>query len=106
MKHEYPATRPGFLSSGSASAGRRPPLRLVWAAGLLAAAAAAAGFAQGTLPAPQTSGGIEYVTGGFGADAAEAFKQAESSWPLALVFAAMCFWTAFWRVMEARRHFR
>lgn len=23
--------------------------------------------------------------------------------PLALVFAAMCFWTAFWRVMEARR---
>jgi phosphatidylglycerophosphate synthase len=26
--------------------------------------------------------------------------------PLALVFAAMCFWTAFWRVMEARRLFR
>jgi phosphatidylglycerophosphate synthase len=25
--------------------------------------------------------------------------------PLALVFAAMCFWTAFWRVMEARRGF-
>ncbi|MGY6709334.1 MAG: CDP-alcohol phosphatidyltransferase family protein [Rhizobiaceae bacterium] len=25
--------------------------------------------------------------------------------PLALVFAAMCFWTAFWRVMEARRLF-
>jgi phosphatidylglycerophosphate synthase len=26
--------------------------------------------------------------------------------PLALVFAAMCFWTAFWRVMDARRQFR
>jgi len=26
--------------------------------------------------------------------------------PLALVFAAMCFWTAFWRVLEARRLFR
>ena len=25
--------------------------------------------------------------------------------PLALVFAAMCFWTAFWRVLEARRLF-
>ena len=26
--------------------------------------------------------------------------------PLALVFAAMCFWTAFWLVMVARRQFR
>ncbi|NMG41739.1 CDP-alcohol phosphatidyltransferase family protein [Chelativorans sp. ZYF759] len=25
--------------------------------------------------------------------------------PLALVFAAMCFWTAFWRILEARRLF-
>lgn len=66
---------------------RRLELRLAWAAAALALAAAGASYAQGTLPAPQTSGGIEYVTGGFGDEMAEAFKKAESSYPLALTFA-------------------
>ena len=56
---------------------------LIGAAGLFASA----GHAQGSLPAAQSAGGIEYVTGGFGADGSEAFKQAESSYPLALTFA-------------------
>ena len=68
---------------------RRNRLRfgLLFASGLLAAAMAGASFAQGALPAPQTSNGIEYVTGGFGDDMAEAFKSAQSEYPLALTFA-------------------
>lgn len=52
------------------------------------AASAAAGAALPQLPEPQTANGIEYVTGGFGADMSKAFKEAETSYPLALTFAA------------------
>lgn len=44
-------------------------------------------MAQSGLPASQTANGVEYVSGGFGEDGAQAFKQAEASWPLSLVFA-------------------
>jgi len=96
MKNANPVMNTPSLPAGvcafeqgrvNAASPRRPGLRFLWAAGLLAASAASLGFAQTALPPPQTSGGIEYVTGGFGADMSEAFKQAESSYPLALTFA-------------------
>lgn len=43
--------------------------------------------AQEGLPPVQQANGTEYVTGGFGDNAAQAFKQAESAYPLTLVFA-------------------
>lgn len=55
--------------------------------GLTALALAGMAQAQQGLPAAQQANGTEYVTGGFGDDAARAFKQAESSYPLTLVFA-------------------
>lgn len=67
--------------------GRRHTPRFFWAAGLLVAAVASVGIAQTGLPPAQNAGGVEYVTGGFGDDMAEAFKQAEASYPLALTFA-------------------
>lgn len=76
---------PGMTTRDS----RGPSIRLGGAALLVCAAGlfAATGHAQTSLPAVQSAGGIEYVTGGFGADGSEAFKQAESSYPLALTFA-------------------
>lgn len=65
----------------------RAPLRLVWAAGLLALAAAGMSMAQTGLPPVQQDNGIEYVTGGFGDEASTAFKQAQAAYPLALTFA-------------------
>jgi len=46
------------------------------------------GAAHAQLPPAQTAQGVEYVTGGFGSDAAAAFKEAKSRYPLALTFAA------------------
>jgi len=61
---------------------------LCYAAGALLFAAAAMNGVRAQLPPAQTSGGVEYVTGGFGADMAQAFKEAQSGYPLALTFAA------------------
>lgn len=46
-----------------------------------------AGTAQAQLPPTQTSNGVQYVTGGFGQEESNAFKQARSSYGLALTFA-------------------
>lgn len=61
-------------------------LALLWA-GAITLCVAGLSQAQTGLPEVQTSNGVEYVTGGFGADGADAFKQAEASYPLTLVFA-------------------
>ncbi|HLU01040.1 MAG TPA: carboxypeptidase regulatory-like domain-containing protein [Burkholderiaceae bacterium] len=53
----------------------------------LAVGLSAVAVAQGGLPEPKTANGVEYVTGGFSEDGAGAFKQAEASYPLSLVFA-------------------
>ncbi|WP_454690640.1 carboxypeptidase-like regulatory domain-containing protein [Achromobacter aloeverae] len=52
---------------------------LVWAAGMASAHAA--------LPATQTQGSVEYVTGGIGLDESQSLKAAEKSYPLSLLFA-------------------
>ena len=57
------------------------------AAGVLSIAAVGVSYAASGLPPAQNSNGTEYVTGGFGENGADAFKQAESSFPLTLVFA-------------------
>ncbi len=57
------------------------------AAGALSIAAVGISYAQTGLPATQQANGTEYVTGGFGENGADAFKQAESTFPLTLVFA-------------------
>ncbi len=57
-------------------------------AAALAVAMAIPGVSLGQLPDPQTAGGVEYVTGGFGANMSQAFREAESDYPLALTFAA------------------
>lgn len=44
--------------------------------------------AQAQLPPVETAHGVQYVTGGFGSDAAAAFKDAKSQYPVALTFAA------------------
>jgi hypothetical protein len=41
----------------------------------------------GALPAEMTQNGLRYVTGGIGADAVAAFKQAAPKYPLELLFA-------------------
>lgn len=56
--------------------------------GAVLAIAALMGTAWAQLPPAQTSGGVEYVTGGFGSEMAEAFKNAAGEYPLTLVFAA------------------
>lgn len=71
----------GQVTRGSMS------LRVVWAAGLLALAAAGMSMAQTGLPPAQQANGIEYITGGFGDEMSAAFKQAQASYPLALTFA-------------------
>lgn len=84
MDHRFRA------ASGTTTRDSRGPYIRLGAAALLIGAAGlftATGHTQGALPAVQSAGGIEYVTGGFGADGSEAFKQAESSYPLALTFA-------------------
>ena len=55
--------------------------------GIIMLSTASLSFAQEGLPPVQQSNGTEYVTGGFGDNAAQAFKQAEASYPLTLVFA-------------------
>jgi len=44
-------------------------------------------IAESNLPPIQQSKGVEYVSGGFGENAADAFKQAQASFPLSLIFA-------------------
>lgn len=56
-------------------------------ASLLVVGAVLAGAAQAQLPPAQTANGIEYVTGGFGQDESNAFKQARGDYALALTFA-------------------
>lgn len=43
--------------------------------------------AHAQLPPTQTSNGVQYVTGGFGQNESNAFKQARSNYALALTFA-------------------
>ncbi|AEC22133.1 hypothetical protein PT7_3593 [Pusillimonas sp. T7-7] len=59
----------------------------VFLTSLLLSGVIVAGGAQAQLPPAQTSNGIEYVTGGFGQEESSAFKQARSSYALALMFA-------------------
>ncbi len=59
----------------------------ITATAVLAASFLPAG-ARAQLPAAQTEGGVEYVSGGFGLDESTAFKQAIAQWPLALTFAS------------------
>lgn len=56
----------------------------VWGALLAGGALAQAGA---PLPAARTSGQVEYLTGGIGADESTAIRQASGQWPLALEFA-------------------
>lgn len=42
--------------------------------------------AQGTLPAVQKSGVVEYLSGGVGLDESTAIKSASGQWPLSVVF--------------------
>ncbi|TFL14875.1 carboxypeptidase regulatory-like domain-containing protein [Pusillimonas caeni] len=74
----------------SSAASRR--MRLACASALLGGAGLLCigwmGAAHAQLPPAQTAQGVEYVTGGFGSDAAAAFKEAKSRYPLALTFAA------------------
>lgn len=57
-------------------------------ASLLLAGAGLIGAAHAQLPPVQSAQGVQYVTGGFGSDAAAAFKDAKARYPLALTFAA------------------
>ena len=75
------------LPKGRVAGLRRRGARCL-ASGLLPAAMLMLGAAWAQLPPAQTSGGVEYVTGGFGSDMSEAFKAAEADYPLTLVFAA------------------
>lgn len=73
-----------FLSSRSADlAGRWG-----WGAALVAVALYMPGLAGAQVPAAQYYGGIEYVTGGFGADESAALKAAMPDYPVAFTFAA------------------
>ena len=54
---------------------------------LLLTCAVLTGVAQAQLPPTQTANGIEYVTGGFGQEESNAFKQARTDYALALTFA-------------------
>jgi len=73
--------------SSVAAARRQGGLRL--GAAVLLVAGALFTLAHAQLPPAQTYQGVEYVSGGFGSDAAEAFKSAQSRYPLALTFAAV-----------------
>ena len=65
----------------------RPAVRLALASALVAGAGLMyAAHAQ--LPPAQTEQGVEYITGGFGSEAAASFKDAKGQYPLALTFAA------------------
>lgn len=77
-EHSLSAAAPGY---------RKQSYWLVVAASVLSIAAISVSYAQAGLPATQSANGTEYVTGGFGENGADAFKQAESSFPLTLVFA-------------------
>lgn len=79
--------RIGALRIESRVAPRGSLWRLVGGAALIAASVYW-GLANAQLPAAQSADGVEYVTGGFGSDESTAFKAAESSYPLALTFAA------------------
>lgn len=68
----------------AAAAGR---MRVACAAALLLGAGVM-GVAHAQLPPVETSQGVQYVTGGFGSDAAASFKEAKARYPLALTFAA------------------
>lgn len=65
----------------------RMRMALWFTGGVFTMVMAGMSLAQGSLPTPQTANGVEYVTGGFGDDMAQAFKAAESAYPLALTFA-------------------
>lgn len=66
---------------------RRISPGVIGAVGFLALMAAGMSLAQTGLPPAQQANGVEYVTGGFGDDMSDAFKQAQASYPLALTFA-------------------
>ena len=94
----FPALAPAAAEDKYARAKQdtRPMLlrsRWRWRVGLAVAvvwvaSAGMIGTVQAQLPSPETAGGVEYVTGGFGSDMSTAFKQAQSDYPLALTFAA------------------
>ncbi len=66
---------------------RYRPLMITALAGALLWAASMA-IAHAAMPATQTQGNIEYVTGGIGLDESESMKAAEKSYPLSLLFAS------------------
>ena len=76
------------LPASSLSRPLRQHLSRCLISGAVLAMAALASTAWAQLPPAQTSGGVEYVTGGFGSDMAKAFKSAAADYPLTLVFAA------------------
>lgn len=60
-----------------------------WVAAVaLLAGAALHTLVHAQLPPAESYQGVEYVSGGFGSDNAEAFKAAQAQYPLALTFAA------------------
>ncbi|WP_397475886.1 carboxypeptidase-like regulatory domain-containing protein [Pusillimonas sp.] len=66
----------------------KPTVRRLALASLLLAGAGLMAAAHAQLPPVETAQGVQYVTGGFGSDAAAAFKDAKARYPLALTFAA------------------
>lgn len=76
------------LTRPVSSSSPKPTVRRLALAALLLAGAGLMAAAQAQLPPVQTAQGVQYVTGGFGSDAAAAFKDAKARYPLALTFAA------------------
>ena len=74
------------------------------------AALASTGGSVLAMPAPQRSGGVQYVSGGIGADESHDMQAAASQWPLALEFAVrsgnLAQWLANVDVRIADRHGR
>jgi len=68
---------------------RQRNIALSLGAAALLAGAAMFTVAHAQLPAAENYQGVEYVSGGFGSDMSEAFKAAQSNYPLGLTFAAV-----------------
>jgi hypothetical protein len=79
-----PAGSAGTPMSGTSSSGT--PSMTPSAAEVRAPAQGASDPASGALPAPQQSGGVTYITGGFGDNQANAFKEAGAKHSIMMVF--------------------
>jgi type IV secretory pathway TrbL component len=67
----------------------KTPTRKAAPAALLGALLASGALAQASIPLPpvHTSGSVEYLSGGIGADESAAIRNASGQWPLTLEFA-------------------